>query len=220
MKQKLSVIGLGKLGCSMAVCFAHKGWEVIGLDVNESNVKMIQEGKSPIEEPRVEEMINENRDRITATTDYETAILNSDVSFIIVPTPSKDDGSFSTDYVENAALAIADVLKKKKSYHLIVITSTVLPGDSIRISYDVMKRSNKELGKEFGVVYNPDFIALGQVVHDFLNPDVILIGESDKKIERIERKEEYGKFTSDYTGASIDEEDSQGHYKSRKRYGN
>ena len=145
MEQKLSVIGLGKLGCTMMACFAHKGWDVIGMDVNELVVETISRGQSPIDEPHVEEMINENMERITVTSDYEKAIINSDVSFIIVPTPSKEDGSFSTVYVESAAMKIARVLTKKNSYHLIVITSTVLPGDSLRITYDIARESGKIL---------------------------------------------------------------------------
>ena len=181
MTQKLSVIGLGKLGCTMMACFAHKGWEVIGVDVNELTIETLKKSQSPIDEPHVEQMLIENSDRINVTTDYEPAILNSDASFIIVPTPSNDDGSFSTVYVEKAAMEIAKVLSKKRGYHLIIITSTVLPGDTLRIAYDIAKKSGKKLGAEFGVVYNPDFIALGKIVHDFLNPDMILIGEYDKK---------------------------------------
>ncbi len=181
MEQKLSVIGLGKLGCTMMVCFAHKGWEVIGVDVNELTIETILRGRSPIDEPFVEEMISDNAERIRVTSDCENAVLNSDVSFVIVPTPSKEDGSFSTEYVENATMEVAKALTKKNSYHLIVITSTVLPGDSLRISYEIARESGKELGKDFGVVYNPDFIALGKIVSDFLNPDMILIGEYDEK---------------------------------------
>ena len=192
MEQRISVIGLGKLGCSMMACFVHKGWQVIGLDVNDFTVETIKQGRSPIDEPRVEEMLKENAKRITVTTDYETAILNSDVSFIIVPTPSKEDGSFSTEYVEAAAMKIAKVLAVKNTYHLIVITSTVLPGDSLRIAYKVAAESGKKLGVDFGVVYNPDFIALGKIVFDFLNPDIILIGECDERagdiIEDIHKK--------------------------------
>lgn len=185
MKQRLSVIGLGKLGCTMMACFVHKGWQVIGVDINKSIVDTIQRDQSPIDEPYVEEMINKNKERITVTTDYEIAILNSNVSFIIVPTPSQEDGSFSTEFVETAAMKIARVLKKKESYHLVVITSTVLPGDSLRIAYDIVKESGKVLGKDFGVIYNPDFIALGKIVYDFFNPSMILIGESDEKAGNI-----------------------------------
>lgn len=181
MAQKLSVIGLGKLGSTMAACFIHKGYEVIGVDINKDFVDIINEGHSPIYEPQVESLININKDMISATTDIEYAVLNSDVSFIIVPTPSMENGLFSTEYVESATTKIAEVLKKKEDFHVIVITSTVLPGDTERISKGIEKISNKKVGQDFGLVYNPDFIALGKIVHDFLNPDMIIIGESDEK---------------------------------------
>ncbi len=180
-KERLSVIGLGKLGSTMLACFAHKKWDVIGVDINQSFVDTINKGHSPIYEPHVEELISFNMKRIEATSETEFAVLHSDVSFIIVPTPSVEDGSFSTEYVEIAALEIAEALRKKESYHVIVITSTVLPGDTARIAGRIAERSGKRLGTDFGVCYNPDFIALGKIVHDFLNPDMILIGESDEK---------------------------------------
>lgn len=191
-KERLSVIGLGKLGCSMLACFAHKGWQVIGVDILEKNVNTVNGGHSPIYEPMVDELIQLNSKRIEATTDIEYAVLNSDVSFIIVPTPSKADGSFATDYVENAAVKIGSALRCKDDYHLIIITSTVLPGDTARIADKIASKSGKELGKDFGVCYNPDFIALGKIVSDFMGPDMILIGESDEKagliIEEIHRE--------------------------------
>lgn len=179
--EKISVIGLGKLGSAMLACFAHKKWEIIGVDINQDFVDIINRGHSPIYEPHVEELIDLNKKRIEATNETEFAVQHSDVSFIIVPTPSMKDGSFSTQYVEEAALEIAKALSKKDSYHVIVITSTVLPGDTTRISNMIAEQSGRELGKDFGVCYNPDFIALGKIVHDFLNPDMILIGESDER---------------------------------------
>lgn len=191
-KEKISIIGLGKLGSTMLACFAHKKWDVIGVDINQSFVDIINKGHSPIYEPQVEELINLNDKRITATSETEFAVLHSDVSFIIVPTPSIGDGSFSTLYIEEAVSEIADALSKKDSYHVFVITSTVLPGDTARIAGMLAEQSGKELGKDFGVCYNPDFIALGKIVHDFLNPDMILIGESDERagsiVESIHRR--------------------------------
>lgn len=191
-KEKISVIGLGKLGSTMLACFAHKKWEVIGVDINQSFVDTINKGHSPIYEPHVEELISINEKRIEATSEIEFAVLHSDISFVIVPTPSVEDGSFSTEYVEVAALDIARALKKKDSYHVIVITSTVLPGDTACIADMIAEESGKKLGEDFGVCYNPDFIALGKIVKDFLNPDMILIGQSDDKagafVEEIHRK--------------------------------
>lgn len=179
--ERLSVFGLGKLGCTMMACFAHKGWPVVGVDVDEGFVKKINEGTSPIFEPGVDELIKANRSRISATLDPQEAIFDSDVSFIVVPTPSVEDGSFSIEYVTAVAGEIGSILRSKEDYHLIVVTSTVLPGDTAAITNLLEKTSGKKSGEGFGVCYNPDFIALGSVVRDFLNPDMILVGESDDR---------------------------------------
>jgi len=181
MKEKLSVFGLGKLGCTMLACFASKGWQVIGMDVNELSVDTINKGESPIYEPGVKELIGKYKDNISATSDTEYAVRNSDVSFVIVPTPSTLDGTFSTDFVETVAAEIGSILHSKDSYHTVVITSTVLPGDMKLIQELLERTSGKKCSEDFGLCYNPDFIALGSVVRDFLNPEMILIGESDKK---------------------------------------
>ncbi|MFC1784205.1 UDP-glucose dehydrogenase family protein [Candidatus Neomarinimicrobiota bacterium] len=181
MKEIISVFGLGKLGCTMLACFASKGWQVIGMDISEKSVNDLNNGKSPIYEPGVQEMITEYKENISATTDTKYAIMNSDISFVIVPTPSTIDGTFSTDYVEAVAAEVGSFLRTKESYHNVVITSTVLPGNMTVIQDLLERTSGKKCSEDFGLCYNPDFIALGSVVRDFLNPDMILIGESDKK---------------------------------------
>jgi len=180
-KEVLSVFGLGKLGCTMLACFAHKGWQVIGMDINEDFVQKVNDGLSPIYEPRVDELIKNNKERITATTIASDAVKNSNVSFVIVPTPSTEEGYFTTRYVETVASEIGSMLKEKTDYHLVVITSTVLPGDMAHIVNLLERTSQKKVNVDFGVCYNPDFIALGTVVKNFLNPDMVLIGESDEK---------------------------------------
>jgi len=181
MNKTLSIFGLGKLGSSMLACFASKGWKVIGVDPNKNFVEKVSRGVSPIEEPQVAELMSEYKNQITATTDPSIAIERSSATFIVVPTPSMESGKFSTQYVQNALESIAKCLRGKESYHLIVITSTVLPGDTARLVGVVEKISGKKLNEDFGLCYNPDFIALGKVVWDFLNPDMILIGQSDDR---------------------------------------
>lgn len=191
MKERLSVFGLGKLGCTMLACFASKDWQVIGMDINKLSVDTVNRGESPIYEPGVKELISKHQDNISATTDTEYAVMNSDVSFVIVPTPSTKDGTFSTDFVEAVAAEIGSILRSKDSYHTVVITSTVLPGDMMLIQNLLERTSGKKCSKDFGLCYNPDFIALGSVVRDFFNPEIVLIGESDKragdKLENIHR---------------------------------
>lgn len=185
MNEVISVFGLGKLGCTMLACFAHKGWQVIGVDINEEFVDKVDKGISPIYEPGVDDLIKMNRDRISATTDPDYAVNNSSISFVIVPTPSTKDGYFSTKYVESVAAKIGSILRLKDEYHLVVITSTVLPGDMETIIKLLEKTSGKKCSEDFSVCYNPDFIALGSVIKDFLNPEMVLIGESDKKAGNI-----------------------------------
>lgn len=179
---KLSVIGLGKLGACSAACFASKGFEVIGVDINKDFVDAINNGKAPVYEPRLQELIASSRGKLRATQDYGEAIRESDITFLIVPTPSREDGHFSDKYLQDALKHLSAGLKEaNKDYHLFVITSTVSPGATEEKLIPLIEStSGKKLNKDFGVCYNPEFIALGSVVRDFLNPDMVLIGESDK----------------------------------------
>lgn len=179
--KKISIFGLGKLGTSMLACFAQKKWDVIGVDIDELNVDNINNGISPIFEPGLNQLIKNNQKHITATQNYMHAIQNSLISFVVVPTPSLEEGDFSLEYIKVVIKNIGKAIKLKKDYHLVVITSTILPGDMVKIINLLEKNSGKECGKDFSVCYNPDFIALGSIINDFLNPDMILIGESDKK---------------------------------------
>jgi UDPglucose 6-dehydrogenase len=179
---KLSIIGLGKLGAPMAAVMAHKGHTVVGVDINPLFVTAIREGRPPVNEPRLAEMIEANRERLTATHDYEEAVLATDVTFIMVPTPSGSDGKFSLEYVLKAAEKIGAALRKKPAWHLVVLSSTVMPGSTKGSFLPALERfSGKKCGDGFGLCYNPEFIALGSVVRDMLNPDMILIGESDER---------------------------------------
>lgn len=183
MSKQIAVFGLGKLGCTMASCFASKGFQVVGYDILQESVDKINNGESPIYEPGVDELIKKYRTNLRATLDPCDALRNSDIVHIIVPTPSMKDGSFSTKFVEDAILVIGRFMQKTQNdkYRVIVVTSTVLPGDTLRLQKMLEDISGKSCGKDFGMCYNPDFIALGNIIHDFMNPDMILIGESDEK---------------------------------------
>src|SRR4051794_12373191 len=100
MTERISVIGLGKLGASMAAAFASRGFDVIGVDVNARVVELVSQGRAPVQETGLDELITANKDRIRATLDHEDAVLNSDISFVIVPTPSDEQGSFSLQYAQ------------------------------------------------------------------------------------------------------------------------
>ena len=185
-KPTISVIGLGKLGACIAASFAHKGFSVIGADVSAKTVELINQHKAPVVEPRLSEMIAGSGDRLRATQDVEEAVKSSDITLIVVPTPSTAEGGFSIDYVVEAARSIGRGLKAKQGYHLVVLTSTVLPGSTEYGMVPVLEReSGKKAGKDFGVCYSPEFIALGQVIKDFLNPEFLLIGEHDERAGKL-----------------------------------
>src|SRR5690349_1958644 len=150
---KLSIIGLGKFGSPMAAVMAHKGHTVVGVDVNADFVKAIQEGRPPVREPQLAEMITANRERLSATTNYEEAVLATDVTFIIVPTPSEQSGRFSMAYVLKAAESIGAALRKK-DWHLVVLSSTVMPGSTETVLKPALERaSGKKCGEDFGLCY-------------------------------------------------------------------
>jgi len=178
----ISIVGLGKLGAPMAACLAAKGFPVIGVDVDAQKVNAINNAQAPVFEPGLPELLQVAKTRLKATQDILTAVLNSEVTFVVVPTPSEPDGSFSLRYVLQACEGIADALKRKPEWHLVVITSTISPGSmDTAIRPFLEERSGKRSGVDFGLCYNPEFIALGSVIRDFLNPDFVLIGESDER---------------------------------------
>jgi UDPglucose 6-dehydrogenase len=182
MKTNYSIFGLGKLGASMAAAIACQGFNVIGVDINQHTVDQVNAGHAPVQETNLEEMIMANRERIKATLIHGEAILKSDVSFVIVPTPSDSRGAFSLQYAKWAFREIGRALADKNSYHLVVLTSTVLPGSTRYGLLPILEQeSGKKCGEDFGLCYSPEFIALGSVIHDFLNPDFNLIGESDTR---------------------------------------
>ena len=182
MAIKYSIIGLGKLGASMAAAIAQRGFHVIGVDVSQRAVELLQAGHAPVQETNLEATIAANRDRISATLNHEQAILNSDVSFVIVPTPSNATGAFSLQYAAWAFREIGRALAKKTGYHLVVLTSTVLPGSTRYGLLPILEQeSGKVCGRDFGLCYSPEFIALGSVLRDFLNPDFTLVGEFDER---------------------------------------
>lgn len=178
----VSVIGLGKLGSPFLATCASRGFNVIGLDVNSHLVDLLNHGKAPVDEPGLAKLIAKYRQRIKATSDYSEAINNSDITFIVVPTPSAKNGAFTNKHVVSAIQNIGRVLADKNKFHLVVVTSTIMPQSmDSEIIPALEKASGKRASRDFGICYNPEFIALGQVIDNLLNPDFVLIGESDKK---------------------------------------
>jgi len=185
----VSVIGLGKLGACIAACCAEKNLSVVGADVSERTVDLINSGKPPIYEPGLAELIDKTRANLSATTDVRNAVAMTDVTLIVVPTPSEEHGGFSLEAVAACGREIGQALRDKPGYHLVVLTSTVLPGSTEFGLLPILEReSGKTCGEDFGLCYSPEFIALGTVIRDFKNPDFILIGESDPEAgDQLER---------------------------------
>ena len=184
--QTISVIGLGKLGSPFLATCASRGFNVIGLDVNSHLVDLLNQGKAPVDEPNLAQLILKNRKNLKATSNYSEAVNNSDITFIIVPTPSTKNGAFSNGYVVSAVQKIGKVLAKKDKFHLVVVTSTIMPKSmDIEIIPALEKASGKRLNTGFGICYNPEFIALGSVIDNLLNPDFVLIGESGKNSSKM-----------------------------------
>ena len=179
---RVNVVGLGKLGAPLAAVLASRGFSVIGLDVNKTLVDALNAGKMPIIEPQLNELIAANKQRLTATMDANEAVQQSDASFVIVPTPSDQTGFFSNRFVLQAMATLGKALRGKQGYHVVVITSTVMPGSTgSEIKAALEAASGRKVGPDLGLCYNPEFIALGSVVRDMLYPDSILVGESDPK---------------------------------------
>lgn len=177
-----SVFGLGKLGACIAATLAARGFDVLGVDIDPEKVRRVNEGLPPVDEPLLAETMTAGKARLRATQNVSEAVA-TDVSFFIPPSPSLPDGSFSTEYLLKAMQPMAKaVLQADKKGHLFVCSSTTTPGavDSILIPM-LEKETGWKVGVEFGFCYNPEFIALGNVINGLLDPDMVLIGESDKE---------------------------------------
>lgn len=179
---EISVIGLGKLGLCTAAYFASKGHKVIGVEKNEYLVSELRQKRCPIKETGLVELLAQARDNFEVTTSLTDAVLHSDVTLIIVPTPSKPDGKFSNEYVEAVLRGIGPALAPKDNFHVVDVVSTVMPGSCEKFFKPLLEElSGKIYGKDFGLVYNPEFIAIGSIIRDFSRPDMVLIGASDEK---------------------------------------
>jgi len=193
---KISVFGLGYVGCVSAACLAKVGHEVIGVDVNPVKVNLMNEGKSPIVEKDIGEILHNAvksdqyaPGKLVATTDTVRAVLESEISLICVGTPSNENGSLKLDFVRRCAKDIGLGLAKKSAYHLVVARSTMLPG-SVEdvILKELEAASGKCVGEDFGVAMNPEFLRESTSVYDFFNPPMTVIGQYDEKSGKLLEK--------------------------------
>ena len=184
MKYNISFIGLGKLGLPLATNFARFGKKVLAIDLNESLLKTLNEGKAPWVEPELQENINAAAENITYTNSYDE-VADSEYTIILVNTPSIErDGSFSNEYVINSLTSTCEALKAAgKESHNFVLSSTVMPGSTYSEFIPLIESiTGWTLGNEFTFSYVPDFVAIGAVIKDFRDPDFILIGANDSEV--------------------------------------
>ena len=178
----VSIFGLGYVGSVSAACFASMGHKVTGVDVSRAKVEMMDSGRTPIIEARMSEMVGEARRAglLHATTDATAAVLNSEVSFVCVGTPSLKNGKLDLSHIEHVAREIGAAIRQKKSPHVFVLRSTVLAGTTETVVLPILeKESGKKCGQDFTACYNPEFMREGSAVADFLNPPYTILGARD-----------------------------------------
>jgi UDPglucose 6-dehydrogenase len=182
--KRISVVGLGFVGLSTAVYFADQGYNVIASSNQQRKVELIRNGVAPFFEPELETMLKnalKNR-KLRVVVGRETAVLDTDITFITVGTPSLLDGSVNLTFVKAAAKEIGAALKRKQSYHLIVIKSTVPPGTSKNVVKPIVEKySEKKAGEDFGLAMSPEFLREGSSMYDIANPDRVVIGEFNEQ---------------------------------------
>jgi GDP-mannose 6-dehydrogenase len=179
---RVSVFGLGYVGAVSCGCFANDGFDVIGVDVNDGKVALMNSGRSPIVEDEIGDLLAAaiNAGRLRATTNVAEAVATTEISVISVGTPSNENGKLSLAAVERVCEQIGEAIGRKAERHLVVVRSTVLPGTVRNVVVPALERaSGKRLGEGFGVCFNPEFLREGSSVRDHYNPPYTLIGAWD-----------------------------------------
>ena len=180
---RISVFGLGYVGCITAACLADQGHQVFGVDVNAAKVRAIQEGLSPLVEPELAQLIRKGTasNRLQATLDTYHAVQATEVSLVCVGTPSRSNGGLDPQHVLRVCKQIGEALAIKDSYHVVVIRSTVLPDVLRDCVIELSRSSGWQIGAEYGFVTNPEFLREGSAVRDFHHPPFTLIGQMDQR---------------------------------------
>ena len=180
--RRIAIFGLGYVGSVSAACLADGGWNVVGVDVNPVKVDTINAGRSPIVEEGLDELMARGVSgrRLRASSDVEEAVATSDTSMICVGTPSRPNGSLDLSAVERVAESIGRALASSNGYHVVVVRSTMLPGSTEEIVIPLLEtHSNRRVGVDFGVCYNPEFLREGSSIRDFHHPPYTVIGGND-----------------------------------------
>jgi len=183
---RITILGCGYVGLVTGTCFADKRNKVYCIDVDSKKIEMINRGESPIFEPGLDELLKKNiKNRsLTAftTKKFYSKKIQTDVSFICVPTPSNKDGSINLKFIKNASRDLGKYIKSLNDYHVVVMKSTVVPGTTVDVALPILeKNSGKEAGKNFGLCMNPEFLREGSAIEDFTNTDKIVVGSIDER---------------------------------------
>ncbi len=179
---EVAVVGLGKLGAPLAALLAASGNTVRGVDRSDAFVAAVNSGVAPVREPGLQDLMDSSEGRLSASTDFGAAVAQSEIVLLVVPTPSGPDGLFSLDFVLDACGRIAPHLAEGSRHRVVVVTSTVNPGDTENVVIPFLESASGLIaGQDFSVAYNPEFIALGSVIADMRHPDFILVGSNHRQ---------------------------------------
>jgi GDP-mannose 6-dehydrogenase len=181
---KVSIFGLGYVGAVSAACLAERGHAVTGVDPNPDKVDLINSGRAPVVEAELGELTRQavSAGRLRATRDPVSAVLESEITFVCVPTPSQTNGNLDFRYIERVCAEIGAALREKRAFHVVVVRSTILPGTMKGLVIPTLERtSGRRAGEDFGVCHNPEFLRESTAVADFRNPPKTVIGTTDSR---------------------------------------
>jgi GDP-mannose 6-dehydrogenase len=187
----ISVIGLGYVGAVSIACLSKLGFRMVGVDISLEKVRCIKEGRSPIVEDQLGDLLASGvaKGKVEATQNLIAAVLDTDVTFMSVGTPTAKDGGCDFTYVRQASRAIGQALAMKSGYHVVVLRCSVPPGTTLDVvKPEIEQASGKKLGVDFGLCFNPEFLREGVAVADFFAPPKTVIGSSDVRSEQIVAK--------------------------------
>jgi len=186
----ISIIGTGYVGLVTGATLANSGNKVICLDLIESKINELNKGKSPIFEPGLEELINIGikKGNLKGSTEIEKGVLDSDVTFICVGTPSNKDGSIDLNYIKSASSSIGRALRNKQEVHTIIVKSTVVPRTTEDIVLPTVMKKSGWKRERLGIGMNPEFLREGCAIKDAEKPDRIVIGSDDELAKEIMNK--------------------------------
>ncbi len=188
---KIAVFGLGYVGVVSAACFARDGHSVVGVDPNTLKVDFLRQGKSPIVEPGLEQLIAAAvaAGRLVAGSDPAPAVAQCDVLMVCVGTPGQANGSLDLSYVRRVVQQIGEQLSRADTYKVVVIRSTLLPGSMQSVVIPALEESSgRKAGTDFGVCINPEFLREGTAIQDYDHPPKTVIGALDERAANIVRE--------------------------------